>query len=117
MYKRMDFYPENKKHSDIVENPEFFNTFNGYPDWIFGEETSDYEKHVNIFKGVATNVLGTEKAFEQFCYIVGYKIKYPSRKKPFWVYHKGETRRREKLVVRTTSKDNRIRALFNVVQH
>ena len=90
-YYKMDFFPENKPHEERLKG-DCFNTFTGYPDFLF-EDSNYTEEDANLFKnvweGVLSNLLGGEKAMLHFNMITGYKIKYPSKKKPFGIIIKG----------------------------
>ncbi len=90
-YYKMDFYPENKPHSELLEG-KYYNTFNGYPDFIFDATlyTDDEAKIYNsVWEGLLSNLLGDLEAMKKFNMIISYKIKYPSRKKPFGIVIKG----------------------------
>jgi len=90
-YYKMDFYPENKKHEDMIEG-KYFNTFNGYPDFVFDEEMYSEEEsktYKKIWEGLLSNLVGSKLCMTIFNMIISYKIKYPSRKKPFGIIIKG----------------------------
>ena len=89
-FDRMDFYPMNKPFKKLTTNCEYFNSFSGYPEYLFQDKTENYFKHVNLFKNLTTNILGgSMDDYSAFMNIVAYKIKYPGRKKPYAVIIKG----------------------------
>ena len=88
-YKQMDFYPENKPIKERLD-AKYFNVFAGYPDFVFGEKsTNNIEKYKQVWEGLLINLLGNKQAMNHFNMIVSYKIKYPARKKPFGCIIKG----------------------------
>ena len=88
---KMDFYPENKSHSELLEG-KYYNTFNGYPDFVFDDAlyTENESKiYKNVWEGLISNLLGNIEAMKKFNMIISYKIKHPERKKPFGIVIKG----------------------------
>lgn len=91
-YYKMTFYPENKPHSEMLDN-KYFNTFNGYPDFIFGDTlyTEEEDKKYNsVWEGILSNLLGDRESMDIYNMLISYKIKYPSKKKPFGIVIKGQ---------------------------
>tara|TARA_R100000231_G_C5330531_1_gene166343 strand:- start:4539 stop:7205 length:2667 start_codon:yes stop_codon:yes gene_type:complete len=89
-FDRMDFYPQNKPFDKLKDNTEYFNSFSGYPQYVFNQKTENYQKHINLFKNLTKNILGgDENDYLSFMNIVSYKIKFPARKKPYAIIIKG----------------------------
>lgn len=91
-YFKMDFYPENKPSKER-EQADIYNTFSGYPEYVYDKSKSlkanMKEKYKKIWEGILINLLGNKEAMIQFNNIISFKIKYPSRKKPFGIIIKG----------------------------